>query len=278
MHGELKDSGHSASLAKVCRWFGVPRSSFYYRPKPRRPKRESADNRVLERKMRTIIEKHPSYGYRMIWAVLVVIHNLQVNRKRIYRLYTKNSWQIRARPKGGRPRARKWSSRTTAPNVRWAIDTTHVFCGRDGWAHLTCIIDCWNREIVGWRLSRRGIAKVAAAALEDGLIKRGITADASNLTLRSDNGLVFGARAFAKVVARYRLKQEFITPYTPDQNGMIERFFRTLKEEAVWAYDYPDADEAFTTIANWIDFYNTQRPHSALGYRSPVDYAQPLAA
>lgn len=278
LHGELNDFGYSVSLSKVCRWFEMPRSSLYYQPKLGPVKQESACNRDLEQKMREVIDKHPSYGYRMIWAMLMVIHNLKVNRKRVYRLYVKNNWQIRTKPKGGRPRAQKWSSRTDAPNVRWAIDTTHIFSGRDGWAHLTCIIDCFNREIVGWRMSRRGISKVAAAALEDGLIKRGITANVSNLILRSDNGLIFGAKTFANVVTRHDLKQEFITPYTPDQNGMIERFFLTLKQESVWARNFQSYDQAFDAIANWIDYYNTQRPHSALGYRSPVDFNQPLAA
>ena len=48
---------------------------------------------------------------------------------------------------------------------RWAVDATHVFCGSDGWCHLTAIIDCWDRNIVGWRLSKTGVAKIAAATL-----------------------------------------------------------------------------------------------------------------
>src|SRR5689334_2879025 len=75
-------------------------------------------------------------------------------------------------------------------NERWAIDTTHLFTSRDGWCHLTAIIDCCDRTIVGWRrLSRSGIARVAASALEDALRDRRIDSN-SNLSLRSDNGLL----------------------------------------------------------------------------------------
>ena len=106
---------------------------------------------------------------------------------------------------------------------RWAVDATHVFCGSDGWCHLTAIIDCWDRNIVGWRLSKTGVAKIAAATLEDALRSRKVDPAANDLTLRSDNGLVFGAKPFVKVVRRYGLDQEYITPYTPEQNRMIEQ-------------------------------------------------------
>ena len=103
-------------------------------------------------------------------------------------------------------------------------------------------------------LSRSGKACVAAAALEDGLRARGITCQRRGLTLRSDNGLVFGAKAFVAVARRYAIKQEYITPYSPEQNGMIERFFRSLKEECIWLHRFKDRDEAFRIITDWIDF------------------------
>ncbi|MCR9144959.1 MAG: integrase core domain-containing protein [bacterium] len=92
--------------------------------------------------------------------------------------------------------------------------------------------------------------------------------------LRSDNGLVFGAKAFTRVARRYRLEQEYITPYTPEQNGMIERFFRTLKEECIWQNKFKDQDDAFRAIADWIDDYNSERPHSAPGYLSPMEFIE----
>jgi len=67
---------------------------------------------------------------------------------------------------------------------------------------------------------------------------------ASNMAMsRSDNGLVFGAKVFVKVVRRYGLDQEYITPYSPEQNGMIERFFRTLKEECLWHHRFQSRDD-----------------------------------
>ena len=92
-----------------------------------------------------------------------------------------------------------------------------------------------------------------------------------------DNGLIFTARRFRAACRDYRLAQEFITPYTPEQNGMIERFFRSLKEECVWQHNFADYAEARTAIASWIRWYNERRPHQALGYLSPHQYGVGVA-
>ncbi len=92
-----------------------------------------------------------------------------------------------------------------------------------------------------------------------------------HITLRSDNGLVFSSRSFTKTVKDYNFIQEFITPYTPEQNSMIERFFRTIKEECIWHHNFTTIKEANRVIGNWISFYNQKRHHSALGYKTPAE-------
>lgn len=66
--------------------------------------------------------------------------------------------------------------------------------------------------------------------------------------------------------------QEFITPYTPQQNGLVERFFRSLKEECIWLYNFDSPVHAAQEIEAWIEFYNAQRPHQALNYLSPDEF------
>jgi putative transposase len=68
----------------------------------------------------------------------------------------------------------------------------------------------------------------------------------------------------------YGLKQEFITPYTPEQNGVIERFIGSLKDECVWLHRFESIEHAREVIGNWINEYNSERPHQELGYLSPV--------
>ncbi|MDH0202121.1 DDE-type integrase/transposase/recombinase [Comamonas aquatica] len=92
------------------------------------------------------------------------------------------------------------------------------------------MIDCYSRELLGWHLSRSGRSKTAEAALEQALIARyGCLGKVRHpFLLRSDNGLVFTSRSYTALVKSYGLQQEFITPYSPEQNGMVERVIRTL--------------------------------------------------
>jgi len=87
----------------------------------------------------------------------------------------------------------------------------------------------------------------------------------------SRNGLVFRAKAFVRVARRYGVSQEYITPYSPEQNGMIEHFFKTPKEECVWLHRFRDRDHAFAVIAAWLERYDAARPHSAASPRRSTE-------
>ena len=210
--------------------------------------------------VRKAIEKFPTYGYRRLAFIL------KRNRKVIQRILQIKHWQVRKRQIGRRPRVKVKKSVALIKNRRWAIDNAMIWCGRDRWCHLTGIIDCATRELIGWRLSPRGNAKTAHAALEEALIGQfgHIGRVPGSLTLRSDNGLVFTSRHFTACVKSYGMEQEFIEPHRPDQNGIIERFFRSLKEECVWQYRFESLVQATRSIEQYIRYYNTDRPHQSL--------------
>jgi len=89
--------------------------------------------------------------------------------------------------------------------------------------------------------------------------------------LRSDNGLVFTSRSYTALVRGYGLRQEFITPHCPQQNGMVERVIRTLKEQCVHQHRFETIQHASRVIGDWIRFYNDRRPHQALGMKTPAE-------
>ena len=95
--------------------------------------------------------------------------------------------------------------------------------------------------------------------------------------LRSDNGLVFTSRSFTALVRSYGLRQEFITPHSPEQNGLVERVIRTLKEQCVHRHRFESLQHASRAIGDWIHFYNHRRPHQALAMKTPAE-AYALAA
>lgn len=233
---------------------------------------------ALTARIHELIKEHPTFGYRRIWALLRFGDGLKVNRKKVQRIMQIKGWQCTQRQASPRPRVQKSRSRATRSNERWAMDVTHVDCGRDGWGHLTAVIDCHDREIVGWEFALRGRAKEAERALEAACLRRFGTLRPEGETpmIRSDNGLIFQSRRFRDACRFYRLRQEYITPYTPEQNGLIERFFRSLKEECVWQHRFASFEEAYRAIAEWLRWYNCKRPHQALGYLSPRQHREKL--
>ena len=263
--------GREVSYSRLCRVLEVPRSSFYYAPHPRGPRKI---DEAMVRAIWEVIQTDPGYGIRKVWAVLKYRQGRIVNRKKVARIMSWKGWTLKQRRPRMRPRVRGSRSVAEVSNQRWATDMTHVYCGRDGWCHLPLVIDCADREIIGWRISHSGKATVAEAALEDALIRRfgPLHPKPKDLVLRSDNGLVFMAKSYRRTVSDYGLSQEFITPYTPEQNGVVERVFRTLKEECVWLQRFENLEQAEKAIAAWVERYNTYRPHESLGWKSPVEW------
>lgn len=265
----LHADGYSVSISQLCRWFGTPRRTLYYRPRKAPPR---VQPRFAE-PIKALIEEHPSFGYR------TVAHLLGFNKNTVQRVFQVCRWQVRQRPVGFRPRVQARPSVADAPNTRWATDLCRVWTGRDGWATLALVIDCHTRELLGWHLSRSGRATTAGSALEQALITRFGTLGRvpRPFLLRSDNGLVFCSRHYRALVRSYGLQQEFITPYTPEQNGIVERVIRTLKEQCVHRARFETLQHATRAVADWIRFYNTRRPHQALAMRTPAE-AYALAA
>ncbi|GJL57136.1 MAG: insertion element hypothetical protein [Nitrospirales bacterium] len=266
------------SERQACRVLQVARSTLHRLARTKAPSPKLAE--ALVTKLQTLIQEHPTYGYRRLWALLRYREGVRVNRKAVYRALRIKQWLVHERVRTPRPRAQRLRSRTPRSDQRWAMDVTHIPCGKDGWGHLTAVIDCHDREIIRYEFALRGRAKEAERALEAACLARFGTLSPGGTppVLRSDNGLIFQSRRFRQACRDYRLQQEFITPYTPEQNGLIERFFRSLKEECVWQHHFAGFEEARQTITRWMRWYNEERPHQALRYRSPRQFRQAQCA
>ena len=247
----MKETLPDTSLRRICRVLTINRSALFDAPTKVSETDEVYEASVgtshdsdasLIARIRALAGEHPTFGYRRLWALLRHKENLTINRKRVHRLVKLLRLQVKQRIVTPRPRVQTSVSRAEKSNERWATDVTHVYCGNDGWGHLAAVIDCHdivhilvNREIIGFEFAMRGGAKETERALEAGCLARFGTLRPEGKTpmLRSDNGLIFTSRRFRAACKFYRLTQEYITPYTPEQNGLMERFFRSLKEECV---------------------------------------------
>ncbi|AXT46025.1 IS3 family transposase [Chromobacterium haemolyticum] len=265
----LAEDGIRVPVSTLCRWFGIPRRTVYYREQKAEPKLQQH----FVAPIKAMIEENPSFGYRTVAGLL------GLNKNTVQRIFQLKGWQVKKRSVGFRPRVQALPSVAKRPNERWATDLCRIWSGKDGWSHLALVIDCCTRELLGWHLSRSGKSKTAESALEHALISRFgcLGRVPEKFLLRSDNGLVFTSRNYTALVRSYGLQQEFITPYTPEQNGMVERVIRTLKEQCVHRHRFESLTHASRVIADWIGFYNHRRPHQALGMKTPA-MAYQLAA
>ena len=159
---------------------------------------------ALAERIQQLIERHPTFGYRRLWALLRFRQGIAVNRKAVYRVLKLKGWLVHQRSVTPRPRVQGLKSRAERSDERWSMDVTHVPCGTDGWGHLTAAIDCHDREVTGYEFALRGRAKEAERALEEACLARfgTLRPDGATPVVRSDNGLIFQSRRFSRRVPR----------------------------------------------------------------------------
>nr|WP_237022546.1 DDE-type integrase/transposase/recombinase [Herbaspirillum frisingense] len=193
-----------------------------------------------------MILEEPSFGYRTVAGLL------GFNKNKVQRIFQIKGWQVKKRPVRFRPRVQSLPSVAKGPDQRWEIDLCRIWTGRDGWAVLALVIDCHARELLGWHLSRSGKSKTAESALEQAIIARygSLGGVAAPFLLRSDNGLVFSSRNHTALVRSYGLTQEFITPHCPQQNSIVERVIRTIKEQRAHRHRFETLQHASRIIGD----------------------------
>lgn len=244
--------------------------------KRRRPCPVSGDPEV-RRIIRSVCDepRFRTFGYRRIWAVLRTRNLLRVNKKAVWRamhdmgLTQKKIWRRPMRPK----RVKKM--RPGSPNQAWQIDQTSLYLSDMTPLYLVLVTDCYTREIVGWTLDRRCRASEWIAAVRMGLEAKGLNTKekCAGLTLRSDNGAQPCSRAFTTFISKVGVRGEYTGYNAPDDNAYVERLIRTLKEEEIWPNLYDSIFEALEAIENYVKFYNEERVHSSLDYRTPKQFA-----
>lgn len=264
----------------VCRVMGISRSAFYKalsRPVKRRAATNAPDEQQLVDRIKALAKRFPDYGYRRIWALLRFgVDPIVINRKRVQRLMQLHGLQVKVKRYHAVRRPHLGRVVVNDSDLLWGIDLTKIWCGRDGWANLFAIVDHCDRECVGIRFSLNAKAERAREALDEAIATRFGTPQAvpNDLQIRADNGSQFGARAFLSEVDRLGMELTY-TPYrSPQGNAIVERFFRSLKEECVWHHRFESFEQAEQVVTEWIRFYNDERMHSRLGYRSPRRYRE----
>ncbi len=278
---------HHLAIRRTARSLSEPVSSVGRWAKPCLPmvsshprRRPVTDDPALRQTIRDLCndERHRQHGHRMIRAVLVRKIARPVARKTVALVMREEGlsrpriWTRPHRPK------RVAKMRPSQPNVAWQIDMTSFQLSNLTPLFLISVIDCRTREIVGWNLHRRGRASEWTSAVRMALESRGLITKAAcaGLTLRSDNGAQPCSKRFVEYLAKAGVKGEYTGYNAPDDNAFVERVFRTIKEEEIWLNCYDTLFEARAAIEAYINYYNGERLHSALGYQTPNEVATRL--
>jgi putative transposase len=256
----------SLSIKRQCRLLDISRSGLYYQPKG-----ISEEDLTLMKLIDRQYLMTPYYGARKIAAWLKG-QSYSVNRKRVRRLMRLMGLKaIYRRPRTSKPApGRKiypyllGGLKITRPNQVWAADITYIPMAR-GFLYLVAIIDWYSRYVLSWRLSNTLDARFCVEALEEAL-KRG-RPDIFN----TDQGAQFTSEAFTGLLEQHVVRISMDGKRSYNDNLFIERLWRTVKYEEVYLKAYQDGRDAQAGLRNYFRFYNTERPHQALGYKTPAE-------
>ena len=155
-----------------------------------------------------------------------------------------------------------------APHQHWHIDFTSFVVKACAW-HLVSIIDGYSRCVLAWGLFDKASQGEAQLVLQKAIEKH--NPKTLELALISDNGSQFKADGFQQVLKQHGIKSRFTSPYHPQSNGKIERWHKSLKHEAVYPGSPVTADELRAEIERFVESYNKERLHAAVGYVAPAD-------
>jgi putative transposase len=254
------------SVAKQCEMVNVARSSYYNLD--RSP--ASDDAGTIDR-IGKIYTKRPEYGSRRVRNILQR-QGLEINRKKVQRLM--RAMNIRGVcPKqkfhmGGHPHKKYPYIARDKPITRinqvWSTDITYLKT-RFGTVYLVAAIDWYSRLIVSWNMSNNMSEEFCIEALERALQKG--TPDIFN----TDQGSQFTGEAFLSVVINNGIQPSMDGKGSATDNAPIERFWRSVKWEEVYMYEPQTYLELQCTIDRYIKFYNHERPHQALNYKTPSE-------
>lgn len=253
------------SISEQCIWYEVSRNSYYYAPKPKKELK-----RTLRQQIKDKYTKDPSSGSRRITAALnrdgipvkrAIVRRLMQEMK-IKGIIPKRNLSI---PKPG---AQKFpyllkNLKAVRPNQVWSTDITYLKTP-SGFMYLTAIIDVYSRKIISWELSNSMSKDFCINCY-----KEAIKAFGAPEILNSDQGSQYTSTEFIEAVLSSGALLSMDGKGRCLDNVWIERFWRTIKYDYLFLYEHKTTLELYSGIKSYLNYYNSERGHSSLGYLTP---------
>ncbi len=265
----------------MCQLVGVSRASYYRHWEITLP--DEAEMAVRAAIHEEVLRHRRRYGSRRI-AQALRRQGMVVNRKRVSRLMQEdNLLAIRYRKyiittdsQHDCPVYLNLAARMTLTGINqlWVADITYIRLRKE-FVYLAVVLDRYSRKAIGWALSRSLNATVAVAALRQAIQQR---QPPPGVVHHSDQGIQYACREYIALLVAHGMTPSMSRPANPYDNAACESFMKTLKQEEIYCNQYADFTELSQHLEEFIDrYYNRQRLHSALGYRTPEEFEQEAA-
>jgi len=279
-------TGKPYGVKRVCQTLGKARSTHYERKAraarapdapllKRGPKTRHSDAQVLAliRDYFAATRFHME-GHRKVWAHFKFVRGLSIGKHRVLRIMRENQllsalrqpWRIK-KPHDGTILSKR-------PNVLWGTDGTQVPTVDDGNVWIFAAIDHYTAECVGSNICKTGNRFAAYEPINQGVATHFGSASAQaalGLSLRHDNGPQYTANDFQRQIRYWGVTPSPALPYEPETNGVIERFWRTLKEQCIYGRVFKNLEEVEGVVKAFISNYNQFWRIERLGFKTPIE-------
>ena len=262
----MEGKSEEITLTRQCELLSLPRSSFYYEARY-----DDSFNLEVMKEIDKIYTRHPYYGKRRIsyelkkrgYNVGRDLARTLMCRMGIEAIYPRKSLSVKSLGHKIHPYLLRGVKVIKRDHV-WSSDITYIPMSA-GFLYLTAVIDWGCRYILSWRLSNSLDGLFCREALEEALSK------GKPEIFNTDQGAQYTSNIFIEMLENKKIRISMDGRGRALDNIFIERFWRTIKQEEVYIKDYTDGKVAYEGIKKYIRFYNKERPHSALGYKTPEE-------
>jgi putative transposase len=255
---------HHLSITRACKVVSLPKSMFYYT--------SVKDDGIVIDKLKELAEKKPREGQDKYY-LRIREAGLKWNYKRVRRIYLMLGLNHRRKLKKRIPsRIKQALSQPMNKNQIWSMDFMSDALQSQRKFRVLNIIDDYNREALWIEVAYSMPSAFVIAVLE-----RTICENGKPSKIRVDNGPEFCSKEFTEWCESKEITVQYIQPGKPMQNGYIERFNRTYRQDILDSYLFTDLDHVTELTQEWLEDYNNHRPHESLGGVSPIKYKTALA-
>jgi putative transposase len=271
-----------ATVRQVCAAFRISRQAYYQalrsplsnepandEPVGRRSGPWVSDDELIER-IPGVVENNPGWGSRKVWASLTR-QGLTVSRRRVWKRMQALGLLLPA-PQH-LPRERRGKVTVPDSNRLWGTDLTTIYTREDGLVAVVPVIDFGDRFVLSCQVMKSqeswSVLAPTEAALQHEFGRPSCVPD--GLEWRTDHGPQFVGGDSELLVRRWGIDHTLAPVGRPTGNAVTERFILTLKTELLWARDWDSLAEVERAVAEWLPRYNHERPHQALGWRTPAE-------